>query len=342
MRRRFQVSLSIYFVLFGLLFISDAAGQVKPTVTLRVGNLGSMADSPFYVGLERGYFREKGIELKLEAFKGGDEMMAPLGAGQLQVAAGGIGAGFFNAMARGFPIIIVAPRNRVPATWSMDAVMVRTDLKDKIRGPADLKGRKVAVTAPGSVDMYMMARFLETGGLQIRDVDLVYMSFPDMITAFANKAIDAAWEIEPFATMVLEKGFAVVLARGNEFVKDTEVSAVFFNKDWARRNPQTARDFVVAYIKATRDYHSALMGGKNRPEIVEMIIKHARLKEKALYEKMHWVFIDPDGKILKESLGTQQEWFYKNGFVPKKVEIESVIDDGYVKYALEQLGPYKP
>lgn len=39
-------------------------------------------------------------------------MMAPLGAGQLDVAGGGINPGLFNSLARGFPIKIVAAKGR--------------------------------------------------------------------------------------------------------------------------------------------------------------------------------------------------------------------------------------
>ena len=58
------------FLLVSLMFSlsvpwAAAQGQVRPPVVVKVGHIGTMADGPFYIGLEKGYFKERGIELSL-------------------------------------------------------------------------------------------------------------------------------------------------------------------------------------------------------------------------------------------------------------------------------------
>jgi ABC-type nitrate/sulfonate/bicarbonate transport system substrate-binding protein len=78
--------------------------------TVHLGVLGSVSDAGIFVALERGYFREQGIELELSTFDSAARMVAPLGARQLDVGAGSHSAGLLNAVARGIPLKLVADK----------------------------------------------------------------------------------------------------------------------------------------------------------------------------------------------------------------------------------------
>ena len=72
------------------------------------------------------------------------------------------------------------------------------DLADKVRSVADLKGRPLAVTAPGTIQDYEIAKVVESAGLGMKDLDIKYIPFPQMAAAFANKEIlDVALEVAP-------------------------------------------------------------------------------------------------------------------------------------------------
>ena len=66
---------------------------------------------------------------------------------RIQVAQGGISAGFYNAVAQGLPIIMALEGGSTPLYHQ---ILVQNGLKDTIKTPADLKGRRVALSAPGS------------------------------------------------------------------------------------------------------------------------------------------------------------------------------------------------
>mgnify|MGYP005845244461 CR=1 FL=1 len=333
--------LATLFLALGLLS-ANSASQIQ----VKMGYMAAaIAGGPTYIAMEKGYFKELGIEVKLVGgFASAAQMMAPLSTGEIQVAPGGFTAGLFNALARGMPIKIALPANRAMPGLTQDAIMIRADLKDKIKKIADLKGRKVAVNAKGSPLEYMLGKMLGSEGLSIKDVEIVYMPWPDMGPAFARGAIDAGGLVDPLATQFQERGHAIIWKRTPDFIKDPymEVAAIFFNKDWAEKNPEVARGFALAYIRGAREYMEAARGGKNRNDVVDIIRKYTVVKDRALYDKIQWAYIDPDGKILKESIKDLQDWFIRHGMVPQRADIDAYVDEGYARYALEKLGPYRP
>src|SRR2546428_6173951 len=136
--------ISVVSLLFA--FATSAAAQD----VVKVGHLGITADAPVYIAIEKGYFKERNIEVRLEPFVSAAPAMAPLASGEIQVVGGGVGPALFNAYARAFPVRVVAHRSRDVEGNALDVLMVRSDLKGQIRRAADLKGRKVAINAPGS------------------------------------------------------------------------------------------------------------------------------------------------------------------------------------------------
>jgi len=327
-----------------MLWLVTLAVLLGPAVAaaevVKIGDLGIVADAPFYLAIEKGYFKERGLDVKLEKFASAAQMMAPLSTGELQVVGGGSSAALFNSFARGWPVRIVAARSRDVAGFSSDTLSIRSDLKDQIRTLADLKGRKIAVNAPAAALAYMLGKMLESEGLTIKDVDVVYMPWPNMGPAFAQKAIDAGTMVEPFVTQYLERGYAVPFRRAADVLKSPpfEVSVVLYNKDWAEKQSRTAGEFTVAYLKAARVVHDAMRGGAARAEVIDILTRYTQVKDKALYDRMQWGYIDPNGTVARDSLRDQQDWHAKQGTIPKKVDVDEIVDERYIKHALEQLG----
>ncbi len=326
-----------------LMALSGVASAQK---VVRVGHLRIGADAPFYLGIEKGWFKEKGIEIKFLTFASASKAMAPLAGGELEVVGGGISPGLFNSLARGWPLKMVMARSRCSPPNAGNYLMIRNDLKGQIKKFADLKGRKIAINSRGSALVYMMGKMLETEGMSLKDLDLVYMSWPNMGPALATKAIDGGAMVEPFNTLFTAKGYAYVWKRCDEVIKDPrqEVAVIFYNRDWADKNPQVAKDFLVVYLKGGRMLYEAmtLRIPKVRAEVIDVLTKYTRIKSKALLEKMTTFagYQDPNGTIGRASIKDQQDFYYKIGMVVKKVDVDKFIDESYLNYALKQLGRY--
>ena len=159
---------------------------------------------------------------------------------------------------------------------------MRPDLKGTVKTLADLKGRKIAVIAPASAPVYMLARALEPEGLTLKDIDMVSLPYGDMEAAFVNKAIDAAVTLEPFVTQYQDRNVAWLLKRAGDIPSlanpGWQVAVVLYNEDWAQKNPRAANEFMVAYLKGAREFVSAINGGPNRAEMIDLLMRNTRVR----------------------------------------------------------------
>lgn len=322
------------FALLAMTTTSAMAGAVK------VGELGIVADGPFYIGIDRGYFAQAGLDVSLERFAGGAPTTLPLSTDQLQVAGGAMSAALFNAFARGLPIRVAMARTRDMPGFSSDTLLVRDDLRQSVTRLADLKGRTVAINAPASALDYMVGKMVESDGIGFGDIKTTYMPWPDMGAAFANKAIDAGAVVEPFPALYADRHFAFVFRRAAQVLHDPpfEVSVILYSKGWIDRAPDDVRAFTIAYLRAARDYYDAIHGGPQRADVIDILAKHTTLKAKPLYDRIEWSYMDPNAQISIASLEDQEKWYERRGQLEKPVKVSTMIDTRFLDEALAKLG----
>ena len=332
----------LFLTSFFFAFISSAAQAEE----IKVGIIGSTTDAPIFIADANGYFRDEGISVALVPFASGAQMSAPLATGELSVATGAVSASLYNAVNRGITLKIVADKSRHAAGFGHASILVREDLKDKIRSFADLKGLKIAVSGRGSGDESVLNEALRKGNLKWSDAEPVYLGFPQHAPAFANKAIDAALTSEPAQTYILKAGTAVRMARVGEFYPDQQSAAIIYGTKFANSNPQVAIQFMKAYVRGTRFYADAVRNGKlngpNAARVIEILTTYSNLKDKEIYENSIPPIIDPDGQLNIDSLKKDWAFFKETGEIDGKISVDEVVDTSYVKKAVELLGPYRP
>ncbi len=185
--------------------------KAESPILVKVGTTDFSSDIGLFIASKRGYFSDEGLSVELVHFDSGAKMIAPLGSGDLDVGAGAISAGLFNAVNRGLKIKVVADKGTNTAEYSYKALMVRTDLVDagKFKALADLRGKKVAIIAKGAADESVINQALLKAGLADTDIERVYLPFSQHLNAFLNKAIDAAISSEPSISIMTKQRAAV-------------------------------------------------------------------------------------------------------------------------------------
>ncbi len=331
-----------------LMVACGQSGTAQPspsTVTkLQVGLVGGISDAAFYIANDKGYFKEQGIELEITRFDSAARMVAPLGIGQLDVGGGAPSAGLMNAIARDVPLKIVADKGEMVPGHGYEALMVRKALWDKggMRSASDLRGKTVALSARDISPEVTLSTFLKTGGLTIKDVNLVTMSHADMVTALANGSVDAALPIEPFVTKAVANGVAAIWKRDDEIAPRQQVAVVLYGPKFAE-NRDLARRFMLAYLKGARYYSVAFDKGDavKRNDVIQILIRNTAVKEADLYAKMVMPGIDPNGRVNVDSLADQQEYFLSKGSQKTRLDLKQVVDMQYADWAAQKLGQYK-
>lgn len=323
-------------------------GVAAAAVTVTVGIANTSSDVGFFIADKKGYFKQEGIEAKFIDFESAAKMVAPLGSGQLDVGGGASSAGLYNAAARGINIKIVADKGSIPPGYGFSSLLVRKDLIDsgKFKDYKDLKGLKVAIGAAGTSTASALNEALRRGGLKYKDVDVVYMGFPQHALAFANKAIDASITNEPTVTKAVQAGSAVRFAGNDVFYPNQQTAVVLYAGDFIKNKPDIAKKFMRAYIKAVRDYNDALkdgrLAGPNAPEVISILTEYTSIKDPNVHKSIVPNGCNPDGKVFQASLKKDLQFFKDEGLIQGDVSVERVLDNSFADAVVGELGPYKP
>jgi NitT/TauT family transport system substrate-binding protein len=327
-------------VLVATAFASIAVGAAAQENVVKVGTVRSMANGAILMAMEKGYFREVGIKVQLEDLQSSATAMASLAQGQLHIIAGGVSAGYFNALEKDLPIIISVDRVTTPIRHNL---MVRADLKDQIRDIKALKGKVIASNAPGSISTYEIGKILAKAGLAFSDVEIKNIPFPQYAVALTNKAVDAALAIPPFTYNLVDKNIAVPFAEADEIVEPSPMTIAvnLVNTDWSKSNQPLVRNYYVALMRGVRDYCQAYHGGSIRKEMIDLLVKTGTEQRPELLHKYPWPARNLSGRLNLASLLDVQDWYAQNNFTRTKFPAERLLDASYVEYANQKLGPFE-
>jgi NitT/TauT family transport system substrate-binding protein len=321
------------------------AGETKPAplsppVKVTVGLKQVVSDAGVLIGLAKGYYRDLGIEIEMVQFNTGQDMINALGAGQLDVGCTVTASGLFNAMLRGIPIKIVADKGINVAGQGYYRLMIRKDLAEKIGDFKDLKGKKLAVVGTASLDEIALDRVLNKGGMTTKDVDLqVIRAFPDIVAAMSNGSIDGGMVIEPFVTAAVSKGIADPWKDPSEYDPDAQTALLVYGKSMLEK-PEVAKRFMVAYVKALRDYNDAFFKNIKQDEIISILSEYSTVKDKELYKKMYPVGLNPNGYVRMKGIQMDLDWYKQKDLLKGDLKAEDVVDNSFCDYAVQVLGKY--
>jgi NitT/TauT family transport system substrate-binding protein len=312
---------------------------------IAVGTIGASSDSPFFIADKRGYFKDEGLTVKFIRFDSAAKAMAPLGTGELLVASGATSAALYNAVKRDVKLRIVADKAKNPPGYGFEALMVRSDIADKIKTLADFKGRKIAISAAGNSEDFLVEYALRKAGLSVKDVEPVYLGFPQHIAAFTNGGIDVSLTVEPTISSIEKAGKAVRFLGVDQFYPDFETAVVFYSEKFITERPDDAKKFMRAFLRGARDYNDALdhdrLTAPAAADVIPILTEYSFIKNPDVYKAMRSHYVDPNGELNVASLKDAWQFFKDTKQIDGSVTVDSVVDPSFAKWASEQLGPYK-
>jgi NitT/TauT family transport system substrate-binding protein len=333
---------------FALLYALLAATGTAVAQAITVGVTSSTSDAPIFIADKKGYFRDEGLEVKVVNFRSAADMVAPLGAGQIEAGAGSASAGLYNAVARGIKIKMVADKASSPPGYGATKILVRKDHVEngRYRELKDLKGMKFAMNAPGVSNTSTLNTLLKSAGLKYSDVETVDMPLPDHVAALKNKSVDASASVEPGPALAVRNGDAVVIKSDDEVLPNHQIAVLLYAEDFAAKQPPAARAFMRAYIRAVRFYDGALNNGRldgpNADEVIAILAEATPIKSREIYKLITPTGMHPDGRLNKESLAYDLAFYVEQGLVKGTVNLDDAVDGSFVEAALKELGPYRP
>jgi NitT/TauT family transport system substrate-binding protein len=312
---------------------SPLAGGAPTTV--RIGwRTAATSDAGILFAIERGYFQEQAIDVDFVTIASTPAMMAPLAQDQIEIATGGVNAALWNAVANDVPIKVVADKGSMTAPYQ--AFVVRSDLTDEIRDYPDLRGRKIAFNGTGTADHLALIKALNRGGLTEADVEGIAMPWTDYGLALSNRALDAGVGIEPFITRIVAQGIGTRWKGLDELSPGQQTAALYYGPQFAATDAATR--FMVAYVRAARDYNDAFFKGIGRDEAVTMFMKHIQGIDRPLYDQMAMPGINPNGRVNQASIEEDLRAYLATGQVKQMVDVNKVVDNSFADAAVRALG----
>jgi NitT/TauT family transport system substrate-binding protein len=307
-----------------------AAAQGKK---VKVGVLKLTSSAPVFLGVERGTFREFGIDPELVYFQAAQPVAVAIAAGEIEVGATGLTAGLYNIVAGGEKVWVVADKGREWPGYPLTALLVQAD--GPVRSVRDLKGRKIGLTQLGSTFHYMLGNLLEQEGLSLADVEATPLrTLGAMAEALQARRVDAVLIPQPFAGTAVEKGFGRILF----WVGDKlpyQVAAIFYSKAFAQ-DRERAVAFMKGYAKAARLFFDATLAKKGGwEEVVEVTARYTGATPEVI--RVGFPYQDRDGRLDVADIGRQLLWYHKAGMITAPLAARDLVDGSFLEEALRAL-----
>lgn len=299
---------------------ADAAPAAQTPLRVRLSGQNIATEVVVWLAEDRGYFRQEGIEIEHVTFGSASEMIPALATGQLDAAPMPANPAMWNAAARGVGARIVVDLGTYLPGKSEQALMVRKAVYDAGRGQRleDLRSMSLAITPPGkaTTTACALSAGLRQAGLTLDDVDIQPITFPDMVGAMANGAVDAAMMVEPFVTRALQQGTAVKAFSLGDIYPNFTIATLGL-ADGMYNNRPAAKGFVRAYIRSIREYLAAVDGPPGTParEQVNAIIARGTGIDLATVAAMTPSYFNPNGLPNRDSMLYCYEFFRGQGLV---------------------------
>ena len=119
---------------------------------------------------------------------------------------------------------------------------------------------------------------------------------------------------------------------------------IFYGPKFMQDQPDNAKKFMVALVKAIRFYDDALkdghIAGPNADEVIKILTQYSFIKDPAVHRAIVSQAIDPDGQLNMPSLQMAWQFFKDTKQIDGSVKVDDVVDLSYVHAASKALGPY--
>jgi len=302
----------------------------------KVGVLKLTSSAPIFVGVEKGFFREAGVEPELVYFQAAQPVAVAIASGDVEVGATGLTAGLYNIVAGGEKLWIVADKGREWPGYPLTALVVQKD--GPIQSVRDLQGKKVGLTQLGSTFHYMLGNLVEQEGLTLADVEPAPLrTLGAMAEALQAKRVDAVLIPQPFAGTAVDQGFGRILFWVGDRLR-YQVAAIFYSSRFAR-DPERAVAFMTGYVRAARHYHDAVLAtrdgkpvrGPEYEEAVAITAKYTGGKPEII--RVGFPYQDRDGRLDVPDIARQLAWYHKAGMVTKPLTPRDLVDLSFLEAA---------
>jgi NitT/TauT family transport system substrate-binding protein len=314
-----------------------SAQDAKPEssrVRLAVGGKPALFYLPLTVTERLGYFRDAGLEVEISDFPGGARALQALIGGSADVVTGAFDH-TIQMQAKNQPIVAVVQLGQFPGY--VLAVLARN--AQGYRSPADLKGMKIGVTAPGSSTHFMVQHLMVKHGLKRDDASFVGIgASASAVAAVQRGEIDAIVNVDPVINLLESQGLIRVVADTRTLEGTREVfggpypaAVLYAPRAFIEEKPRTTQALVNALVRGLK-----WIASRPAEEVAGVMPADYALGNKTLYEqsvKNSLPIYSRDGRFTRE--GGETAYAVLKAFDPDvgsaKTDVSATYTNAFVE-----------
>jgi NitT/TauT family transport system substrate-binding protein len=232
---------------------APAIAQSRLKVRFAGGGIALYSYMPFFVAIGQNLFAKHGLDAEIAMFPGGAPAMQAVLGGSSDVACGYYEHTITIAAKGGHLTAFV-----LQAQNSGLCLGVRKDLAGEIKTAADLKGRKIGVSAPGSATHLFAMQLMVKAGLKRTDAAAIGVGTAQTaLAAFEHKDIDALSLFDPIVADLERRNEIVVIADARDTKGSTAIfggpyasGSLYAESGWLAKNEAACRGAAAAIVEA--------------------------------------------------------------------------------------------
>jgi NitT/TauT family transport system substrate-binding protein len=308
---------------------------------LRIGLLHTLSPAPLYIAMERGYFRDEGLDAQFRFFEAAQPIAAAAVSGDIDVGLTALTGGFFSLAGRG-TLKVIGGALHEQKGYEGTAVLVSRKAYDAgLTSLAKLPGHSLGITQFGSSFHYMAGRIAEHEGFDIKAVTLrPLQGIGNMLAAVRTGQVDATMGVASMVRPLEEAGEVRIIGWAGD-VAPYQITAGFAPSAMVRDHADTLERFARAYRRAVDDYREAFLrhDAAGRPVVDAATHAAAALIQKYVFtgdkDGAHKIiegvgYYDPGGRLDVADVADQLRWFVAQGLVKTQADAADIIDTRFL------------
>jgi NitT/TauT family transport system substrate-binding protein len=275
-----------------------AQGLEKPKLTLAVGGKNLLYYLPLTIAEQLGYFKAEGLELTIADFAGGSQALRAVVGGSADVVSGAF-EHTVNMQAKGQRLRAFVLQGRAP----MIVLGVNPKTMPNFKAVAELKGKKIGVTAPGSSTNVMANFVLAKAGIKPSEVSIIGVGTASgAVAAMRSGQIDALSNLDPVITLLQRSGDLKIVADTRIVAEADKIfggpmpaGCLYAPQSFLDKNPATAQALANAMVRAAKWIQAA-----GPADIIKVVPESYLLGDRAVYIDAFLAAkgaLSPDGAI---------------------------------------------
>jgi NitT/TauT family transport system substrate-binding protein len=319
-----------------LLATTPLATSAQELTPMKIGVLRIASQAPFFLGIDKGYFAEAGIDAELVFFDAAVPATLAIASRDVDIAVIGFTPAFFNLAYFGGVVVIAGHSRELPGFPNTGVFASNKAWDAGVRTMADMRGRVIGLTTIGSTNHYAVARIAEKYGFDINDNHLVpAQGLGNLAAMLMGNQVDVASGAGTSFMGLIGQGKAHVIGWAGDEVSWQSTGLASHPRVIAEKRA-ALQAIIDTYERGAAEYSAVLLdkngdGTYKNPakaeELLALISRWTSVPPAAIAQSLAYI----DSRLDVGSIYEMVDWYRGQRMIEKETDPTKFIDLSFVE-----------